>query len=106
MLALATLAPARRRPPLRSRATYRKNGTPPTKSGPRLPDGRILAYNYKERRNELYDERTGEVTPLKGVRTLRPIGEITGESFLALHDGKRIVRYHIETGEIEKVWPR
>jgi len=76
-----------------------------TRSGPRLPDGRILAYNYTARRHEIVDERTGKVTQLKGVKTLWPIGAITSNRFLA-RSGNRMVRYDVDSGEIETVWPR
>ncbi len=76
------------------------------RAGIRMPDGRLFTFNFKKRRNEIYDERTGEATPLKGVDMIWPIGfTIEGSRFLACR-GKKIVRYDMDTGEMETVWPR
>jgi len=77
-----------------------------TTSGPRFPDGRLFAHNYGENRTEIFDEKTGKATVLKNAESIWPLGEITGESFLARQGSKRIVRYYPATGKIENVWPR
>ena len=77
-----------------------------TGSGPRAGDGWMIMRDYSPDEWFLLHETTGKRRPLENAKGLWPLESARNGWLLARQDWRRIVRYHLETGKIEPVWPR
>jgi hypothetical protein len=74
-------------------------------TGPRAGGGWMVLHDYRTKELFLLHETTGERKPLKDTEGLWPLESARDGWVLARQDWKRIVRYHLETGQIAPVWP-